>query len=158
MKRIINLWVIGLAVLIALGLLGIFWAGMLYMRSSTPSAAAASVSLTVIPAPTLTTVVIVPTLSPTPTEAPQFIPPPNTGIALGAHVQVVGTGGDGLRLRSEPGTGGNIKFLGLDSEVFKVKDGPVEKDGFTWWFLTTPVDESRGGWAVSNYLSVIQVP
>ena len=158
MKRIINLWVIGLGVLIALLLLGIFWAGMLYMRGSTPAAAAASVALTVIPAPTLTPVIIVPTPSATPTEATQFIPPPNTAIILGSHVQVVGTGGDGLRLRSEPGTNGTIKFLGLDSEVFLVKEGPVEKDGFTWWFLTTPVDSTRGGWAVSNYLSVIQVP
>jgi hypothetical protein len=158
MKRVLNIWVVGAGLLIALLLIAVFWVAVIYLRAPLPGAGPQSVAVTVIPAPTLTLVVIIPTPSPTPTDAPQFIPPPNTGISVGSHVQIVGTGGDGLRLRSDPGTAGNIKFLGLDSEVFLVKEGPVEKDGFTWWFLTAPVDATKGGWAVSNYLSVIQVP
>jgi hypothetical protein len=44
----------------------------------------------------------------------------------------------------------------MDSEVFMVKDGPKDADGFTWWFLEAPYDPQRSGWAASNYLQVIQ--
>jgi hypothetical protein len=79
-------------------------------------------------------------------------------IAIGAHVQIQGTGGDGLRLRSEPGLNGEILLLGSESEVFRVADGPVDTDGYTWWHLVGPFDETRQGWAVSNYLVVVQNP
>lgn len=159
MKKIINFWVVAGSILAALAMIAVFWAAVVYYRNPGQAVPAPVVAVTLISAPTLTPMVITPTPAPTPTEeAPQIIPPPNTGISIGLHVQVVGTGGDGLRLRSEPGTNGSIKFLGLDSEVFEVKDGPVEKDGYTWWYLITPVDQTRGGWAVSNYLAVIQVP
>jgi hypothetical protein len=39
-----------------------------------------------------------------------------------------------------------------------VEDGPKDVDGFTWWYLVGPYDASRRGWAVSNYLSVVQNP
>jgi hypothetical protein len=63
-----------------------------------------------------------------------------------------------LNIRGEPGLGAEIKFVALDSEVFEVRDGPIEADGFTWWFLVTPFDESRSGWAASNYLSIVPEP
>ena len=79
------------------------------------------------------------------------------GIAQGKYVQISGTGGDGLRLRQEAGTSKPILFLGYESEVFKVTDGPFETDGYVWWYLTAPYDENRSGWAASNFLKVVQV-
>ena len=76
-------------------------------------------------------------------------------IAIGGYVQISGTEGVGLHIRSGPGTDYESKFVGMDSEVFKVEDGPREADGFTWWFLVAPYDTNRSGWAVANYLTVI---
>jgi hypothetical protein len=56
-------------------------------------------------------------------------------------------------LRVEPGLDSQVRLLGLETEVFQVTDGPQEVDGFTWWYLVAPFDETRNGWAVSNYLA-----
>lgn len=111
--------------------------------------------LTVISAPTST-----PTLhdllesTTTPTPSPSSIT--IGGIGQGIFVQISGTGGNGLRLRKEPGTQSDVLFLGYEAEVFKVTDGPQELDGYIWWYLTAPYDVNRSGWAASNYLSVIE--
>ena len=111
-------------------------------------------AFTVIPAPSLT-----PNLppgaggNPSETATPTSVPPGELGI--GAYVQIFGTGGEGLRLRAGPGTDNEALFLGLEAEVFKVKDGPKDSGGFTWWYLVAPYDDNRKGWAVQNYLSVI---
>ncbi|HZD55175.1 MAG TPA: hypothetical protein VE136_00510, partial [Anaerolineales bacterium] len=83
---------------------------------------------------------------------------PSGEVAIGAYVQITGTGGDGLRLRTGPGLSNEVRFLGLESEVFEVRDGPQEADGYTWWYLVAPFDETRNGWAVSGFLSVVQNP
>ncbi len=112
--------------------------------------------LTVIFAPTETPVP--PTPQPeTPTAIPE-VPPAPGGIIIGAYVQVSGTGGDGLRIRGGPGLGFEPLFVGIESEVFYVKDGPVETDGYVWWHLAAPYDESIDGWAVSNYLQIVEEP
>ncbi len=77
---------------------------------------------------------------------------------MGVYVQITGTNGDGLRIRSAPGVSSTPLFLGMDSEVFLVKDGPREADGYTWWFLTAPYDTNRSGWAAASYLSLVQTP
>jgi hypothetical protein len=74
------------------------------------------------------------------------------------YVQITGTGGAGLRLRNSPGVNSPPLFLGMDSEAFQVTDGPQTADGFTWFHLVAPYDKQRAGWAVSNYLSIIQQP
>jgi hypothetical protein len=79
-------------------------------------------------------------------------------IAVGAYVQITGTQGDGLRLRSGPGLATTQLFLGGDAEVFQVRDGPKEADGYIWWYLVAPYDESRAGWAAANFLSVVPPP
>ncbi len=84
-------------------------------------------------------------------------PPPGV-IAVGDYVQIVGTGGDGLRLRGEPGLAAQVLMLGSESEVFKVDEGPREADGYTWWRLIGPFDTNRGGWAAVNFLQVVQNP
>jgi hypothetical protein len=115
--------------------------------------------ITVISLPTPTQ--IIPTSTPTEVVTPEAtglpLPPPGD-ISVGAFVQVTGTGGDGLRLRAGPGLDRDVRLLGLEAEVFLVQDGPQQADGFTWWNLEGPFDESRRGWAVANYLRVVQNP
>jgi hypothetical protein len=114
--------------------------------------------ITMIPAPTLTPLVIFPTSS-EPTATTTSKPPVQTGgIGIGVYVKITGTNGEGLNLRTSPGTSSSIRFLGMDSEVFLVKDGPQQADNFIWWYLQAPYDSSRNGWAAANYLTVIQNP
>lgn len=111
-------------------------------------------SLTIIPAPTGT---IPPPLTPTP-EVP-VTPTLEPGkIGLGAYVQISGTEGLGLRIRSQAGLKGEFLFLGYDSEVFIVQEGPQELDGYTWWYLVSNYDDKRAGWAAANYLTFISPP
>ena len=113
--------------------------------------------LTVIPGATAT--VYVPTATPTrvPTATsnmPSDLPPGMMGI--GASVQISGTEGSGLNIRSEAGLGTAVRFVALDSEVFEVRGGPEEVDGFTWWYLVTPYDSERNGWAAADYLTLVE--
>lgn len=79
-------------------------------------------------------------------------------MGIGSYVQIVGTEGFGLNMRSFAGLDGQVNFLGYDEEVFIVSDGPVESDGFVWWHLVTPVDKDRTGWAASSFLSLVANP
>lgn len=116
-----------------------------------PTAAVTRIPLpTVTPTPPFTPTPAAPTTTPTPVAPP----PPGPGeIAIGQFVQIRGTGGDGLRLRSAPSLQAPVRFLGQEAEVFRVTDGPRQADGYTWWYLETPYDATRSGWAVANYLS-----
>ena len=82
-------------------------------------------------------------------------PAPAAAINLGNSVAVVGTGGDGLRLRVGPGLQETPNYLALENEVLVVQSGPTIADGFTWWFLVDPTDDTRNGWAAENYLEVV---
>lgn len=146
--------------LLAIGVAGVFTLGMglaLWLWPWPAPKEAPTAALTVIAQPTWT-----PTPSPTPTSlahgTPTPIPPlaPGPGeIAVGRFVQVSGTGGDGLRLRTAPGLQAPVRFLAREAEVFRVADGPQPGDGYTWWYLVAPYDPQRAGWAVANYLSVL---
>lgn len=134
--------------------LAILWG----FQGADSSVSFATAVLNVIPAPTLT-------LPPTAAAdgsadvTPQIPPSPVPGvISINAYVQITGTGGTGLRLRSEPGLNGAVQLIGSESEIFIAKDGPRDADGYTWWYLVGPFDESRAGWAVANYLIVVQGP
>lgn len=113
--------------------------------------------ITVIPAPTSTPVVGL-TIVPTPTLVITETIEDNFKFKLGDFIQITGTSGEGLRLRSEPGRSYSVKFIGMDSEVFEVIDGPVEADGFVWWYLEAPYDKTRNGWSVDEYLQLVTVP
>ena len=113
----------------------------------------APADVTIIPAPTSTS-----GAPPTPTIDPFAPTPAPTGIALGNYVQITGTNGEGLRIRSEPGLNGNPEFLGFDSEVFIIQDGPRSVDGYVWWYLVAPYDQSRAGWAAADFLAYIPPP
>jgi len=153
-RQLFNRWVI-LGALGFAGLLILITAVSIGLTSSpqTSDVGFAPADVTVIAAPTVTS-----SAPPTPTIdpfAPTVVP---TGIALGNYVQITGTDGEGLRIRSEPGLNGDPEFLGFDSEVFIVQDGPRTVDGFVWWYLVAPYDQSRAGWAASDFLSYIPAP
>ncbi len=115
--------------------------------------------LLVIPGSTSTPYVLTPTPTRIPVVTSNMPPPPLPGmIGIGSSVQITGTDGSGLNIREEAGLGTNVNFVALDSEVFVVRDGPVIKDDITWWLLVTPLDETRSGWAASNYLSLVSKP
>ena len=153
-RQLFNKWVILGALLLA-GLLLLITAVSIGLTSAPQNSDVGFVpaDLTVIPAPTATSSApATATIDPfAPTAAP-------TGIAIGNYVQITGTQGEGLRIRSEPGLNGNPEFLGYDSEVFIVKDGPRQADGFVWWYLVAPYDETRVGWAASDFLTYIPAP
>lgn len=111
--------------------------------------------ITVIPVPTATR-------TPPPTVTPTVLPSPTpqvqTGIQPGGTVRISGTEGEGLRLRIEPSLSGEIAYLGLEGEIFLVKGGPVEADGYLWWQLEAPLNAARQGWVVSDYLQPAQSP
>ena len=158
-KTLVNPWVI----LGALGFGSALLLLSLYLLSSTRNTAVANSAptavLTVVslPSPTPLPPSVTPSTPTTPTLTPPPAAPPGE-ISVGSYVQITGTGGDGLRLRTEPGLSSEVRFLGLDSEVFEVRDGPREIEGHTWWYLVAPFEENRNGWAVSGYLSVVQNP
>jgi hypothetical protein len=116
----------------------------------------APADLTVIPAPTAT-----PNVTPSLTPDPLLVGTPTLApdvIGVGGYVQIAGTDGEGLRLRADPGLNGASIFLGYDEEVFEVRDGPQEADGYVWWYLVAPYDESRAGWAAADFLEAIPSP
>ena len=151
----ISLWVIlgALGVAACLAILTLALIGWTKPRA-TPEVGFAPADLTVIPAPTHT-----PSASATPTVDPLATPTLAPGtIGIGGFVQISGTEGEGLRLRKTPGLTGEALFLGLDEEVFQVSDGPQEVDGHTWWYLKSPIDDTRAGWAAAEFLAVVPSP
>jgi hypothetical protein len=120
-----------------------------------PEVGFAPADLTMIPAPTHThAATIPPTIDPL-LATPTFDP---TNIVLNGYVQISGTGSDGLRIRFSAGLNTETVFRGEESEVFVVKDGPQSADGYTWWYLVAPYDDTRAGWAVSEFLAVVPPP
>ena len=153
-RDLFNRWVL-LGALGLAGLLLLITAILIGLTAATQSSGVGFVpaDLTVIPAPTSTS-----GAPPTPTIDPFATPTSPAGIAIGNYVQITGTEGQGLRIRSEPGLGGEFQFLAYDSEVFVVQDGPREVDGYTWWYLVAPYDETRVGWAAADFLTYVPAP
>lgn len=79
------------------------------------------------------------------------------GLGISIYVQITGTDGAGLRLRSSPGTDSAALFLGMDTEVFLIKDGPRMANDMVWWYLVAPYDETRAGWAAADYLEIVPI-
>jgi hypothetical protein len=107
--------------------------------------------LTIIPPST-------PTSLPTGTPSNLVTPTPEGQIGIGAYVKITGTEGAGLRIRKAPGQGGETVFVGEEEEIFLVKDGPQQADGYTWWYLVAPYDETRAGWAAADFLAAVPAP
>ncbi|HEX2696581.1 MAG TPA: SH3 domain-containing protein [Anaerolineales bacterium] len=150
---LINIWTIGGALFVAgflllATLISIGWLGPRHG----PDVGLAPADVTVIPPPTAT---VLP--SPTPIPEGTITPPPGQ-IAIGAYVQINGTEGSGLRIRSAPGLASDTVFRGEEAETFQVKDGPQQVDGYVWWYLVAPYDNSRAGWAAADFLAVVPSP
>jgi hypothetical protein len=153
-RQLFNRWVI-LGALIFAGLLIIITAasiGLTSPRQNSPVGFAPA-DVTLIPASTSTS-----SAPPTPTIDPFAPTATPTGLSVGNSVQITGTEGQGLRIRAMPGLDGEFVFLGYDSEVFIIKDGPQTVDGYTWWYLAAPYDETRAGWAAADFLNFIPAP
>jgi len=122
------------------------------LRGTSQTASLAPI-LTVIPAPSATAPVILsPTASLSPTQIPTALPGAPKNFTTGELVQIFGTDGEGLRMRSNPNLGADVLLLGLESEVFEVIEGPAAADGYTWWRLANPFDPSKQGWAADQFL------
>jgi hypothetical protein len=151
----INVWVIAgtLAVTACLTLSTLAAIGWTSPRPS-PDVGFVPADLTMIPAPTHT-----PQTPPTATFDPNVTPTlPLDQISIGGYVQITGTDGEGLRIRANPGLAGEDRFLGFDEEVFQVREGPQQVDGYVWWYLVAPYDENRAGWAAADFLTVVPSP
>lgn len=152
-KVVIGAIIFGIGVFAVL--LGILWSA----RANENSAVPATAILKIIEAPTQTPLVGNPTETATPTPASaERTPLPSTDIAIGSYVQVSGTGGDGLRLHDAAGVASKVNYIAIESELFIVKDGPIEMDGYIWWLLQDPYTDRATGWGVANYLVVAQNP
>ena len=155
MKKILNPWVMGGTILTASILLVVVFyvSGGLFPVDGDPYQGGAEIM--VIPVPTATQ-------TPPPTATPIIVPSPTpfqpSGIQEGGYVQISGTEGEGLRLRIEPSLTGRIAFLGVEGEIFLVKGGPVDSDGYLWWQIEAPLNASRQGWVVSDYIVPAQSP
>jgi len=153
-RQLFNKWVILGALVLAGLLILITIISIGWMTSPQESDVGfAPAQLTMISAPTATS-----SAPATPTIDPFAPSPTPTGITIGSYAQITGTEGEGLRIRSQPGLTGEAVFLGFDTEVFLVQDGPRELDGYTWWYLVAPYDENRAGWAAADFLTYIPAP
>lgn len=159
MRGIFDRYVFIGAVVIAVLLLAATLAFLWYTRPGPSPRSASTAVLNVIAAPTVTPRPVTPTMVsgfPAPSDQP---PTPVPGqVSIGAQVQITNTGGDGLRLRTEPGLETQVLFLGAEGETFKVSDGPQEADGYIWWYLEGQDNPSRSGWAVTDFLALSEVP
>lgn len=137
-------------------LLFLLWTARAKNINSVPATAI----LNVIEAPTKTSPAPITTPTPTmePTSVGGQVPLPSGVIKKGDYVQVVGTGGDGLRLHGTAGVASEVHYVAIDTEVFLVTEGPIEADGYSWWYLQDPYTENAVGWGVANYLAVVQNP
>ena len=157
LASLINLRVIGGAFVVAscmlLTSLGLLWA----TRSSSSEIKQSTAVMNLIPAETPATPGGEAPGSASMTQTVPPSPPPGV-IAVGAYVQITGTSGAGLRFREQPGLEAPVLMLGAEAEVFRVEEGPQDADGYVWWYLVGPYDPARRGWAVANYLEVVQNP
>ena len=145
----VMLGAVAIAIIFLSGTIVVFMA----TRGEPAPAGLPTASLYIIPAPTETQPAPTTIPLPTPTSTSEVPPPQPPGvIAVGSYVEVTGTGTVGLRLHSSPNLDSNTDFLAGDNEIFKVTDGPRQADDYTWWFLVSPSDENRRGWAVANYI------
>jgi len=126
----------------------VMWIGTGRAPNPASSVRATAVVVTATPSP------VVPTGTPVPTPLPS--PTPDR-LTVGGYARVSGTGGDTLRLRSDPGLQTTtLKTIPEDS-VLVILDGPREADDMAWWRLRDPSDGAEG-WAAQLYLAPSGAP
>jgi hypothetical protein len=130
-------------------------------RLTTTSGAVITPVLTVIQGSTVTPdqpTQIAITHTPPSTQQPTVLPSAEGSFHIGTLVMVQGTGGDGLRMRVQPGLSAAVSFVALENEVFQVEGGPTDMDGYVWWYLVNPYDPTKNGWAAMTFLRSIDSP
>jgi len=157
LNRIFSPRVFAGALLVTLLLLALTYFWIEWSAPPPPDVSGFMAVVTDIPVPSVTPEPFsTPTLDPyLPTSTPTLAP---GEFGVGSFVQISGTQGEGLRIRSEPGLNGNQLFLGFDTEAYTVLDGPRSVDGYTWYQLAAANDQRRIGWAASNFLTAIINP
>lgn len=102
-----------------------------------------------------------PTTAPTAASAPTEPPPAPTAeptqgpavIAIGATVEVGGTSGIGLSLRSGPSVAEPLVRVAKDGEQLVIVEGPVDADGYTWWKVHN--DLGADGWGAAAFMTLV---
>ena len=159
-------WGFALVILIVAGLTCGLWGVVLLSRGSAADGPT--------PTPIFVVITSTPTLgpssegtippdsiaSPTPEEVVTSEPTPDTNltvaISIGSKIVINGTGGDGLAVRQGPGLDYQYIFVANDGDQFEVQDGPREASGYTWWYIADPQNPDRFGWAVVDFMVVVQ--
>lgn len=157
MRKYINIKVLFSAILVAILIFGAMAALVWSSKPSGRKSGSVTAIVNIVPAASWTPVFVLPTQVTTATSTQGTSLPPGV-IGIGSYVQVMGTGGKGLRLRVEPNLEAEVRLLGADDEIFEVQEGPQQSGGYTWWYLVGPYDEARHGWAVEDFLIVVQNP
>ena len=73
------------------------------------------------------------------------------GLKIGDKPKVSGTGGVGLRMRADAGTGHAIVKTLAEGSVVEVIGGPKEANELTWWQVRDQTGVA--GWVAAKYLS-----
>ncbi len=144
-------WLMLFGVIIAAGLFCVL--GGRQLLKARPGSSA----LVIAPTATRPLVTRTPAASPTPTITPTPRPTltPTPGVVgIGAFVQVIDAGPQGLSFRKDPGLQGQrLKYL-PEGTVMRVIDGPTTVDGLKWWKMQLKTDANDIGWAAADYLAV----
>lgn len=74
-------------------------------------------------------------------------------LSVGCAVEVAGTGGDGLNVRSTPGTSGVVVGVEKDGAPGILQEGPASGNGYTWWRVQWK--DGLMGWSVDTYLRAV---
>jgi hypothetical protein len=147
------IWVLGfIVVALVLAVLALWGLYMLRGSAAIGGPTPTPVIWTPTPAPATT----VPTLPPTETAEPT--PTSSPDIAIGRYVQVTGTEGYGVSLRSGPGENYTRMDVALEGEVFIVVEGPTVTGGSAWWKIRDEDNPEREWWAVANFMQPIEHP
>jgi hypothetical protein len=80
---------------------------------------------------------------------------PGSPIQIGERIVINGTEGAGLAVRQGPGLEYTYFFVANDGESYTVEDGPRVMDDYIWWYIVDPEDRDRSGWAVEDFMEVI---
>jgi len=94
---------------------------------------------------------------PPPTGGGTTTPPPTPGaprFAIGDTAVVTGTG-NGLNVRSQPGTTAEKVTTLPDGAVVTILGGPVEANGLTWWNIQAG---TASGWSAQDFLVKVTKP
>jgi GH25 family lysozyme M1 (1,4-beta-N-acetylmuramidase) len=84
------------------------------------------------------------------------IAPPSAladAIVVGSPVEVTGTGGDGLNVRSASATSATVVGVEKDGARGTILEGPVTDVSFVWWRVQWA--DGLTGWSVSQYLKLV---